>query len=1024
MRIAIEGGGDFTPLYSNPPTTSDTAPNVTPASDKKPADAPRPSAPGASGSDNTVAPLPPVDKTPSGIDEKQVESGDTVWSIYRQLGLFKDWNHTDATIAQNLPATPWLDPQAFGTRPGNPVSAVKDMQPGAIVTVLDGKRLDFLGQQRAALKSYDSIRGPMVKLYDPQDRQAMFDAVLAPVQNEIEYSTLGMPVPSQADLDQIAKGIKARAPDDPHLQSAVDTAVANVQAELEKWGRTPDQLGKIMSDASAGNAQQLSTDMQQQLLDVGKATLASTKGDAAQAETAIRAREGVYATYLGTQNAGLVTKALTGAEKQLFVDEPVGRITQAYDTAYAKGGKDAAAQAAAAAAQQLRIETDPNAKLPGKVAQIAADPQVQQIMRKIAQSIGGALNEPPGRPPAPPASTTLADFSAAMQNTFDSDDPSLGMSQGKETVDKMAGYLIDAIGNGKVTATDAMTQHGGWLVGVLTRGLGEDGNAALPAALAAQGNARGNVLMSKAGDAALAGGIDEYNSTKLKPLQEKAAQVLVPLQRAPKKDEWGSLQTQAEKDATTDKLQKGILASDLTDIVNGQTAAMQEYAKFKGVLDRYGSALKGEGYDSDANFNNWWSSTSGSVTSTVASFEKAAGFDAAKAQAGKIPFTQFWWQSRVANGSLKFFSQQMAHQALAGVTPSDDGHGVLRALFGTPETGGAGLLPRSMTGLMGGLFLSNSLVASDAAKQTAGKHDFASQAWTLDNEGFAALYSTLGASQLMNFVAPNWKTNLFGTNAAGAPNTPQRQILDAALQRVEASEMSDASKRMMSSALRTALSGTSDLAGGLVAWGGLIPMVMQQGSTNPAHEFAYATAGVADLGTYAARSMLQSGVTFGAEDIAGETLAGLTVDGWTGVGFVLNIAAAGVQLLANQDDVIHQADSVSKYLEAEGVPHELADPFARHMLNDHLGGTSAGPFLTAYFRAKGKTNEDMIDWMKSVKNGDTADSIATYAKEQDIFKHDKDGNAVLTPDQVAQFDAYLDSDVGSGGFKPGAQVHP
>ncbi|HEX7682958.1 MAG TPA: hypothetical protein VF446_05380 [Trinickia sp.] len=52
--------------------------------------------------------------------------------------------------------------------------------------------------------------------------------------------------------------------------------------------------------------------------------------------------------------------------------------------------------------------------------------------------------------------------------------------------------------------------------------------------------------------------------------------------------------------------------------------------------------------------------------------------------------------------------------------------------------------------------------------------------------------------------------------------------------------------------------------------------------------------------TFAARAFLESTLDSASEGIVGETPADLTVDGWTGVGFVLNIAAAGVQLLANQ----------------------------------------------------------------------------------------------------------------------------
>lgn len=1032
-RIAIDMGGDVLPLERTPATAPQTAPFVQPASATIKSDRPAQPDDGPSDTPSKLAPLPPNDTKPSGIDEVPVKSGDTIWSIYRQLGLFKDWNQTDATIAKNLPATPWLDPTAFGNRTANPPDALKHMPLGSTVTVLDGKRLDFLAQERAALQSYDSIRGPILKLYDPDERQAAFDAIVAPIQSEFEYTTLGMPVPSQADLDHIADGIRQRAPNDPNLQAAVDEALSNVKDELQQWGRTPDQLGKVMSDATAGDVPQLAADMQKQLVDIGRATLSSTNGDAAQAETAMRAREGVYMTYLGTQNAAVVTKALDAADQQLFVDEPAQRITQAYNDAYAKGGKDAAANAAAAAAHQLRLETDPATKLPGKVALISASPQVQAIMQKIAQSIGDGMHSHTGAPPPKPYSTMLMDFSAAMQNTFDSDDPALGMSEGKDTVDKMAGYLADAIDQGAKPGDNPLSAQGRWLSGVLSRGLSEDGSAALPAALTARANATGNAALADAGNAALAGGIDAYKSTKLTPLQEKAAKILVPIERGPDKKEWGGLQTQADKDATVQKLQKGLLASDLTDIVDGQTNAMQYYAKFKGVLDRYGNALHGEGYDSGFRNNVFWTSTSDSVTGTVSAFEKAAGFDAAKIKAGQIPFTQFWWQSRVATGSLKFVAKQSAKQALLNAsTSSADDSNLLKKVFGAARDG----TPRTLTGLMSGLFYSNSLVTADAAQQDTSPNKLVNAAYKLDNAGFTVLYDTLSASQLADFVAPDWKKSVFGAMKVkeGAKEvevaaTPQRRILEAALARMDTAALSDSGKRLLSTSLkqaarRTLLSGTSDLAGGLVAWAGLAPMFFDPNPVNPGHEFAYATAGVADLGTYAARSLLQSGVTLTAEDIAGETLAGLTVDGWTGVGFVLNLAAAGVQFLANQDDIVHLADPVSKYLVAQGVPPDIAGPFARHMMNSGFGATSAGPALTAYFRAKGKTNADMIAWMKTVKTGGDADTIATYFKEMDIYHHDKDGNAVLEPQQVAWTDDFLDKQIGASGFQPGAQIHP
>src|SRR6185503_18805976 len=120
--------------------------------------------PGGPGQQAPAAP-PPVTFGPHEAEEGvyvYVMDRDGPWPFqyYRRTDFGYDTN--EEWHAQ-LAATPWLDPKAFGNRPGAPANADHALQPGQYIIVLDSTRLDYLEQQRALLGSINRTVGNQVE---------------------------------------------------------------------------------------------------------------------------------------------------------------------------------------------------------------------------------------------------------------------------------------------------------------------------------------------------------------------------------------------------------------------------------------------------------------------------------------------------------------------------------------------------------------------------------------------------------------------------------------------------------------------------------------------------------------------------------------------------------------------------------------------------------------------------------------------------------------------------------------------
>jgi hypothetical protein len=115
------------------------------------------------------------------------------------------------------------------------------------------------------------------------------------------------------------------------------------------------------------------------------------------------------------------------------------------------------------------------------------------------------------------------------------------------------------------------------------------------------------------------------------------------------------------------------------------------------------------------------------------------------------------------------------------------------------------------------------------------------------------------------------------------------------------------------------------------------------------------------------------------------------------------LVASGINYFKGRYDTAHTYDDADqRYLEYRGVPSNVADVISRARTTDD-GGRSAGPGLSAVFKQLGKSDQDMIDFFKTL-TPHQADVIATQSKG---IKLD-DGKPVLTQDDESYLALPLD----------------
>jgi hypothetical protein len=983
------------------------------------------SASAAPTSGTSLAPTVP-NPTQQGIEQFIVKPGDSFWSLLaRQSMIDKNALSDDSQLQQNLAATPWLDPQAFGTRPGNGDCSLTDMPIGSTVTMLDPQRLQFLSEQRQALAAAPGLAvelsGPQGRMLSPDERSQLLAPIAKPIVDEINYALLKNGVVSDADIDAVTATISARAPNDRAFQQALGVARAQVFASRDSDGRTPGQVGKLQQDQAAGNVAQLKTDMRDQLMTVAQTALKDSGGDSAAAMAAITQRLGVYQTYFGQSNGDLVKAVASDVQQQVLVKDPVQSVVDAYNNGFKKGGSR---QAALDAAAQWQLVTDPNKKMPGQVSTITSalmntpinGTDQEPVLKKIIDGLADGMTSVYGDDKT---FKTMNALSAALQHTYDSDPPkqpgdtSNAPRPGQTMVNQLTGYLLQTF-KSRQDVQQVVNTNPSTLIELLQSGVQNDGDVAVAASIAAQSNHAGDKLYTNIADSAIATGLDEYRKKTLDPLAEQTGTDAIAYTQGPK--EYGNLNDATQASNALVALKGTPHGGDVFKDIAASGDAYDRLQKMKATLDGYAGDMSGAGYDKAAMPSPYWGANSKDVVDALAGALKSVPKPPQPGSAPDIDQTQWLWQSRVMTGAAAYYAKQLG-QVVMPAAPDGARPPSFVNLFGDGAKGITGSLTIAKNGLLGGLFAINGAYVLNSLQSPS-----KDQLMNVDNALFAGLYTGVGVNMSLDALSPNWKKTLFDTTDKGDAATLQRKMLDTLLQKFDGWETKDVTKNIFKTSARTLLASSGDVATLVIAEGGLIPLLADP-TTNPGHEVAYGLAGASDFGsavarqiittrteqalaTAAAQQALSSTGKSAAEAAGKQLLMGMTEDWWSGAGLAGNIIAAGVQYMANQYDIAHKGDSgVTQYLLAIGVKPQLAEPYARHATT-LTSGESAGPAITAYFRSMGLGTPDMVAWMNKAPNGDVADAIASHFKHIEPSK-DKDGHYVLSRDQIADIQQFL-----------------
>lgn len=1035
--------------------------------------------------------------TPQGIQQFALQQGDSFWALLakqNQSVVDKNALSDDAELRKNLAATPWLDQQEFGNRPANKPCTLNHMPIDGTVTLLDSTRLGYLNQQRQALGDAERLLAtPAGKKLLPDDRAAVIDGIEKPILDEIVYAssgtgivsadaldkivepiaarapndalfqsaigkakqqvlgnvenaaktfventTLGQGVVTAADVDKILGPMTAAAPNDSTFQSAIAQAKKDVLADMQKFGRTPDQLGQLLKDAASGNTDQLKGDLQAQLYCVGDAAQKDSQGNLVAAATAIDVRAGVYLTYLGA-NKGAIQDAIATAKQQVTVDRPVQSLIDAYTS---KGG---GVQGAAAFAAKLHELTDlaPGAPDSVKISQ----EQVQAIMQKLSKTsvtpdgtlsvfktvandltsgMAHAWTKNASDSTTKAAQAGLRDLSAAMQTVFESDGPPLkdeGTQQpkpGKAIVDQVASELYASIQD-NTAAYDAIAgSPAGWFADSA-----KNGNVALAASMAAQfagtpppAHFSQSGLRQSATDAivsALDAGFRDYQNETLTPLDNAYAADYGVLNMG--NDSYGNLKSasaQADMKSKASSLPSGgdKAAQDERQLSDAQRRVGQVQWTLQDYAAQVGLPLDGAAVQTSPALREF-----GGLMSSVNDLQKATGIDKPNLSADNVSQVQFWWQSRVGTSATVQLAKTFGNYGLSKTTDGSTMQSALKALVGDSASGRSGLVGGLAKGLMGPLFLLNAANTYGSLDQISGvqKGAFA---------GFAAIYAGVGVSMTADTLFPDWKTGLFGKTADGkAAATPMRKSLDWLIGKVGESSVSDTGKTAFKTAIGTVRDSASDVLGPIVAGIGTLTY-LDTAATDPIHGTAFGLATVGDFAPAAGKQFLANA---SEETLDRLGLAFLNPDDLTVMGLGINVLAAGSQYIGNAIDAAHATDQeLTHYLIADGVTDaDVAKSFATHMTVFVPGGAvDAGNGVTGYFnwlrqndpKMAGKSDAEldkaMVDWMNTFKAGDVggihmsagakADAVANFVKREIRTSRDKDGhNVIKNPDQIA-----------------------
>lgn len=970
---------------------------------------------------------------PVGISQTQLAPGETPWQVYEQSPLVDP--HNPSQFLQELAASNSLDPQPFDSRPANSPDAAHHLQINATVTVLDSTRLGMLQQQRqdlASLAPLDAMpTSEWRNKYDGDQVTSMLAPLRQSIASELNYAAQNMPDPV-SQLSALAAPIAARAPESHVFQEALSGAEQDVTAQWTAQGRAPNALGTLVHDQASGDTAALTRDATSQLHAVAEAAWQQSGGDANAVRAAVAARGGCYVSYLNAAAAPVMKQVVDNVLQTVLVDEPVDRIVAASQRSPAAGMVQLQ--------KEVNLAIDPTTNAPyrtsGQIAAIMNDPRVMAAMKHFVdgaydmQDLGGDGSDVNSNAPLMSEadfSSGLSALGAACQDAFTSDALAPANSPqsrgqgltGKSAVDAIATYISNKPG-------------GSQAIGGATTSDVALGNVALPVAIAAADvhagrdpGSRGNSLSDDSVIDALRFGLDNYTKNVLDPLESRIQGDDIPL--AAGQSEWGSLLTtppsgasksqQQANTATLQGIQKKLMTPTVLKDIGDQTQALLTLRSMQNVLDAYPQIRGASGYTSDepdlsfypvtasSNFQKAWNSAISTATNGNA-----------EQMASKAPFTQFWWLSRTIVSGSAYAAEEMGHASQRDGNLSKGVQSILNFLVGQPSAtpddpapvpkstfDAAGL--RGASGAMAALWSFNAAYLIGTAPQSTTKP------LEYDNVAFGVNQLYFAATELADFINPNWKQAFFGSivehpGEAPVADTPTRALLNSIRTSLDESDLPSGLSTSLKFAVGSVLGDTADFAYFVSTVFGIGALANAPGD-NLGSQIAYGGGAFAAL-TFLGKAGSQMAGEFGTEtiaELAGKTLLGLSADAWTGVGVVVNFLAALVQFGVSLHQAAHSLDVDRAWLDAQGVPDSISDPMTRHMTTIE-GGTSAGGFITAYFREQGKTNADMIAWMKSLSDGDEADRIATYAKEQSVGQG-PNGSSTITQAQIQAFRQFL-----------------
>ncbi|WP_206951019.1 hypothetical protein [Trinickia acidisoli] len=871
----------------------------------------------------------------------------TAWSIFENNGV----PGLPGTLDQNLAATPYLDRQAFGTRPANPEDAVYKIQNGQQITILDPTRLKYLENERTQLATLDHAK-------TKDDKTNATITLATTIENELDYAGTQQAVP---DAKALGQEILQRAPGDKNFQAAVGTAVGLYQATLTAEGRTTDQLGKIQQAAAKGDwksVQQLTA--QQVAACVGKDTGSSALGD-------MLGRGGVYATYAGgnPKFAQAVSAGVAQAQQQVLITNPVKQV----DTTLKQHG-------GAAAMALLNKITDPSTAMPGQVAQIMSDPTIQADVKQSLQSANWEDAS---------SKQMMNDLAAACQHSVEADSGTVGT--GTQAVKSIANSVIGVYD--KMNAQPQLMEDPPFTTQVFTSAA-SNGNVALALAVATQAvPADRPDIQSSAIDGTRVG-MDQF-SAHSKDLLNQTDKDAAFFQYG--FHDFGGDSTATEQSAYLNKMlvANPKQATLLNNDGNADTAQGETLDGMRTAIAAFSPDLNGvEGFNvnvgNDRYVNPTIQTSSKSILGALSASPTMESTTAAgtAATSSNAPPTNMLWLMRS--------TRNVAYQTTKGF--------IIDNPAAISQLSQSSLIPSAIKSK---LFSKDGTKLSDTALNVVSRLNNGLSAYLfLDNAQFLAksfageAHNIPNAIQDLSYVGPHGSNGLaLALNAtmseSMAPIRPNsgatilNRFVSEQQERILSSGLNDSVKTALTGLLGTMTKDTVDFAYFGVDSANAAYYFNQGGS------YANYIRGSGDTISALGDAAFLTGAATDAGVIGADgTFLGLAAGavGWTGVGAALMLVGSGVYTIGNAESHSHAYDgSDQALLEAMGVNSGVAAELAKHSFSFSTTAPSAGPFLTSFFKNQHLSDKDMVNWLNTL-TPHQADTMASQIKYSEISFQD------------------------------------